>query len=346
LDEKGTKEELKCNFKIIRMISIGNKLISSNKYHIPLLKSVKSGDSLKNLIEKFNTNITDGLIEFIEKDCLCGNNTFDLIASVDRHSIMQKTVICKKCGLIQSNPRYSEEAFQDFVESDFYKILYFNGNIEKYTHDKYNISTGLPIYNDLNKVIEVNENTKVLEIVCAGGWNLLPFINNNAEVLGVDFNNKFVDLGKNIGLNLLHGTINDVDDKFDIIILNKSLNLIFEPQKVFGKIFEILSETGVVYINIKNNENFDIDKIKNININYFTPESLNYYISSYGFKRILCGKRIDDTFFSIFEKGKAHINKLKFQKKNLKKSFKDIRKIERKHKMSKIFKRKKNVSTS
>lgn len=323
------------------MISIENKLISSPKFHIPFYDNEKTNDSLKVLIEKFNTNITEGIIELMSCPCICGNKTFDLVSSVDRHSIMQKTVICKHCGLIQSNPRYSEEAFKDFIESDFYKLLYFDGNIEKYSHEKYNLSTGMHILKNIEKVKDINEKTRVLEIACAGGWNLLPFVDKKAQVTGADYNNKFVELGKSIGLNLFQTTIHEIEGEFDVIIINKSLNLFFKVKKVFEKIHQLLSDRGVVYVHIKNNERFNYSCLKNININYFTPDSLNFFVSQWGFKQTAGKKLKNKEFYQIFKKSEEKIYFQDFFSKNRKKSYKSIRRIEKRYKMKKFFSRKK-----
>lgn len=328
------------------MIIINDKLIKEEKFHVPFLEKEIPSESLKSLVEKFNQNIQDGLIEFEEVPCLCGNNTFDLLSSVETNSIIQKIVMCKKCGLIQSNPRYSEEAFRDFLESDFYKCLYFSGNLENYSHSKFNIDTGASIFETVNKVIDINENTKVLEIGCAAGWNLLPFKNRNAKILGLDYNNKFIDIGRSIGLNLKHITNFEYNEKFDVIIFNKVFNLFLQPLQLLRKIKDLLTENGILYFNILNLEKFDFKRLKNIRINYFTIHSLNFFLSQCGFKR-LTYKKLDESYcYTIYKKGITNINPEKFFRKNLKKTKRSIKSFILKSKLKNILKSRKNVSTS
>jgi len=321
------------------MISIEEKLIQYPEFHEPFLGDEKMSSSIKSLVEKFNSNIKDGLIEFEEANCLCGNEKFCLLTSIDKNSINHKTVICKKCGLIQTNPRYTNVALSDFLESNIYKNLYYGGSYEKYAYEKFNISTGLPIYNDLIKYTNINENTKILEIGCAAGWNLLPFIDKKAYVLGIDYNNKFVEIGKNIGLNLKHGTIYELNEKFDIIIINKMFSIILEPLEILKKIKEILNPNGFLYLNVLNNERFDFKRIYNIRLNYFTPESLHFFVSQSGFKRLGHGKSNNDYSFAIFKQGIEKINPKRFYKKNLAKNLKSIKKFNFKYKLNKILKK-------
>jgi len=323
------------------MITIDKKLIIDAKYHQPFIDKVSVSDSIKSSVEKFNQNISDGLIDYEEVSCLCGNNTFDLLCSVDVHSIHQKTVMCKHCGLIQANPRYSEDCFRDFLESYFYKCLYFGGNLDYYSHSKFNIYTGQAIFQEITKVIKITENTKVLEIGCAAGWNLLPFANLNAKITGVDFNNKFIEIGRNIGLNIKHITPFEIDEKFDVIILNKVFNLYLEPIRLIKKINEILTDKGVLYINILNFEKFDFNRIKNTRINYFTHESLNFFVTNNGFKEISF-RELEESYCSvIYVKGVEKTSSIKFCKRNLKASKKSVKKFILKNKIQNLFKKKK-----
>jgi len=325
------------------MILANEKLIAPHEFHTPFSGARKLTGNIKNLVEKFNSNINEGLIEFEEANCLCGNDKFSLLTSVDKNSIIHKTVICNNCGLIQTNPRYSNSALRDFLESNIYKNLYYGGSYENYAHERFNIASGMPIYNELIKYTTINENTRVLEICCAAGWNLLPFVDKKAYVLGIDYNNKFIEIGKNIGLNLKHATVYEVNEKFDIVIINKMFSIILEPLEVLKKIKQILNPNGFLFLNVLNNEKFDFKKIYNIRLNYFTPKSLQYFVCSTGFKCVKNGKSNNDYNFAIFKQSKEKFNSKKFFKQNLKRSLKTLKKFNFRYKLHHFFNRKNNV---
>ena len=59
-----------------------------------------------NAVNKFNNNRE---IKFEKISCLiCGSSNHKVLFTNERHGLDQQTVLCKKCGLIFSNPRMSE----------------------------------------------------------------------------------------------------------------------------------------------------------------------------------------------------------------------------------------------
>ena len=86
---------------------------------------------------KLNKKIQNNDIQFEDVSCLCGRNDSDLICSFDSYGLDQKTVICRDCGLIRSNPRMTEEEYRNFYESDTYRLLYESENIEEYFRKKF-----------------------------------------------------------------------------------------------------------------------------------------------------------------------------------------------------------------
>jgi len=318
------------------MITVDKKLIEHNEFHIPFYKQRREKNSCM-LVEKFNSNIKDGLIEFEDADCLCGHNQFYLLTSVDKHSVLHKTVMCQRCGLLQTNPHYSHDALRDFLESNIYKNLYYGGSYENYAYEKYNIFTGMYIYEDLKKFININQDTKVLEIGSAAGWNLLPFIDKKAKVLGIDYNNRFVEIGKSIGINLEHKTVYELEEKFDIIIINKMFSIILEPLNVLKKVKELLNPNGLLYLNVLSNERFDFNRIHNIRLYYFTIHSLNYFVSHCEFVRIRYGRHNKDYSFHIFKHGNKPQASDKFFRQNLRRSMRSIRYFNLKYKLKLFF---------
>ena len=113
--------------------------IKVNKHSFPYKEYSNFGkhivdlsDTQKKYILQFNKNVTDGIIEFEEVQCLCCNKEFDLIAKTDRYGILQDTVICTQCGLIQSNPRMTPNSTMEFYNSDVYRNCYDDNYLNQY----------------------------------------------------------------------------------------------------------------------------------------------------------------------------------------------------------------------
>jgi len=144
--------------------------IANNKYNF----------SMNNMEEvlRFNKQINNGTIKFESVPCLCGCVDFDRIASIDRYGILQETVVCRKCGLIQSNPRMTEDSYKKFYESDQYRKIYDNMSLSEYTEWKYQTHSGKQIFEVVNRIVPLNVSSNVLEIGAGGGVEFISICKN------------------------------------------------------------------------------------------------------------------------------------------------------------------------
>ena len=172
--------------------------------------------------EKLNEKIRTNNILFEDVPCLCGSNDSDLICSIDRNGLYQKTVICRDCGLIRSNPRMTEEEYRNFYESDTYGFLYESENIEEYFRkkfdepDKYN-NDGKNILERVKKFKQVDESVNILEFGCGAGYNLMPFLKEGANCTGIDYSKIGGEIGREYSLNILQGGLEKVEGRYDKI---------------------------------------------------------------------------------------------------------------------------------
>ncbi len=180
---------------------------ASVKAHIKL-----SEEQVKN-VNLFNQRIKDGSIEIGWNPCLCGSSTqFRKLFDHDRYGFWNPIVICKECGLIQSNPGLSELAYKEFYSSNQHLIVYGGDEYLLSEEARYanNCAKYAYIFESLRPIIERRNLKTVLELGCGGGWNLFPFANNGYAVTGYDYSPIRVEMGKNRGLNLLVGSIEEL----------------------------------------------------------------------------------------------------------------------------------------
>ena len=109
------------------------KLIQSNIFHNKNQSCMELSVNQELIVQQMNKKISNNNFVFESISCLCGKNTFDLVASVERYGVEQQTVVCKNCGLIQLNPRMSYSDYTEFYESDIYRKLYEPDGIESCT---------------------------------------------------------------------------------------------------------------------------------------------------------------------------------------------------------------------
>jgi 2-polyprenyl-3-methyl-5-hydroxy-6-metoxy-1,4-benzoquinol methylase len=287
-------------------ISFKKSLILSNDFHVLCKPFLPLSKAHRGVINNFNSRVKDKSFKFESIPCLCGNITFDSLALVDRYSMLQQTVICTKCGLIQSNPRMTQESYSRFYSSDMYRKCYDFENFEnknKY-EEIYTIAYGKDIFNEINKIRHIDRSIAVLEFGAGGGWNLLPFTDKKANVLGIDYSPALVKLGKNHGIPMVMGGIDEVHGRFDVIIINHVLEHILDPVVFLKKITKHLNNNALVYISVPNILNFGIRQIQNAHTYYFTFNSLQYYCSKANLQMVKKGIADRVHLFEIFKLSK------------------------------------------
>lgn len=284
------------NHKIV----IRRKLLPENEFHYPTTSVVKCSEHQIKYISQFNENVRHGLIEYESVPCLCGSTTFDLIGSVDRYAMLQDTVMCVECSLVQSNPRMTKDEYAHFYSSDIYRLCYEGEGYLNFCENKYTIEQGKRIFYEVNKLKNINSDIDVLEIGAGGGWNLLPFLKNGAKVLGIDYSPTLTQLGIKYGIPMKQCSVNDISGQFDIVIMNHTLEHLMNPVESLKIIARHLKDDGLIYIAVPSIRNFTMGQLQNAHTYYFDPYTLERYCTEAGLKLLKMGKAQKIHIFGIF----------------------------------------------
>ena len=54
--------------------------------------------------------------------CVCGGRNFEILSEKDRYGLYVPVVICKDCGLIQTNSRMTQESYNQFYKLEYWKF--------------------------------------------------------------------------------------------------------------------------------------------------------------------------------------------------------------------------------
>lgn len=289
-------------------MQIEDKLIKLRPYHKYGKYYIKLDDIQLRAVSELNKKILGCEMSFEAVPCLCNNDKFSLIASRDRCGIIQSTVICKKCGLIQSNPRMTAENYRFFYESDEYRRLYEGNNFLKNYETFYTNGCGDSIFQTLIKHKNLKDITSVLEFGAGGGWNLLPFIKQEIFVKGYDFSRELVKMGKRKNINLVQGSLSDIEGKYDIIILNHVLEHLTDFKTSVKKLKQHLNTGGIFYIAVPDIKNFSMGQLQAAHTYYFSLLTLQYYMAQCGLKMISNGVAEKIHLYAIFEDGGESLN--------------------------------------
>jgi SAM-dependent methyltransferase len=126
-----------------------------------------------------------------------------------------------------------------------YGDLYANDKYVRLRYDKY-----VKLINDKSKA-----GARLLEIGCytATLADLLP---KNVEYLGVDFDEKAIEIARSHGKKVYALNFNEEEfnfkEKFDIVVAAEILEHLVDPGKLITKLKELLADDGIIIISLPN----------------------------------------------------------------------------------------------
>ena len=270
-------------------------------------------------VKKFNQNEK---IHLETINCIiCKSSNYKILYTNDRHGINQQTVMCNSCGFVYSNPRMSEESLDYFYSSNLYREVYeasndFEHNFsERIRKVEKNIKINKPNFNKyypqvfLDFICSLNIDYKtVCEIGCGYGNNLLFFKNIGKEVYGVEPSKTSVKIAIDNQINIKQGFVNDLENKYDLIILKHVFEHLYNPLKDLEKIrFHTIK---YLFIEVPGNSR-RLASIQNAHNFYFTENTLHKIITKTGFK-IVSSRYCNETEFIYALYEKSHEKNIDF----------------------------------
>ena len=128
-------------------------------------------------------------------------------------------------------------------------------NLKRYFEEQA-ITTGKFVIPYIQQVKEITPNTRVLEIGCGTGGNLLPFVEMGCSVTGVDIAATSIDLaaqflGDRPNLTLIADDIYNrtpADGTFDVIIMRDVIEHIHNQEKFMGFVKQFMNPGAVFFL--------------------------------------------------------------------------------------------------
>ena len=242
--------------------------------------------------------------------CVCGGKNFELLSEKDRYGLCVQVVICSGCGLIQTNPRMTQEAYNLFYEHEYRKLYVGKdapADIDDFFKSEYKHGGGIYQYMSENMKRAI-ANALIVEIGCGAGGILQYFKDKGNDVYGVDLGSEYIKFGRaNYDLNIETGTIDNVIRRGispDIVMYSHTLEHILDP---VGELIELKSICGpntYLYIELPGVKNLIhsygmnlLKSLQNAHTYYFTLTTLKNVLRKAGWS-FVCG---DETIQSIFK---------------------------------------------
>lgn len=194
---------------------------------------------------------------------------FHKIMENKKDKIIFNMTLCENCGLLFTNPRFSEEDLR--IKYDCIAKLRTNkerssiAQPEKWKHRAHRV------YNLIKKyyIFNLKDQPKILDYGGSAGYILIPF-KNDFKCYVIDYEKWDLPEGVYyLGKNLKN------TKKFDIILLLHILEHVFNPKKLLEDLSKYLNENGVLIIQIP----LECFRLKYLNeplthISFFSEESL------------------------------------------------------------------------
>ncbi len=176
---------------------------------------------------------------------VCGQSLFTPIATHDRYGIPYPTGLCTHCGNVQQTHYYDADVLTDFYMNYYRDIYGALAPAELFDHQ-----VRRNIFEFMSETVGVID--RVLEVGAGAGGNLSKFKAAGCEVLGLDFDQRYLDEGSSRGLTMLHGGMERLedDDRFDLVIIAHVLEHIDGPTAFLEEIGRHLTPTGRIYIEV------------------------------------------------------------------------------------------------
>lgn len=266
--------------------------LSDNLALVPL------SDSQRKALQLFRSRIASSEYVEMPHPCLCGGTSDILIACKDRHGLPLRTVLCESCGLMRSDAYLSPDTLVKFYQNDYRRL---------YEKEAYTSSSALERMKTHGKhiyqlFIECNINIPkhVFEVGCGTGGNLIPFLLRDHIVHGCDYDRAFLEVGRDLGLDLYEGGLETLGEKlpYSLVILCHVIEHFWDPVSELNKLHTVLPEGSLVYIelpgiySIHHSYRDPLLFLQNAHAYHFCLKTLDYVMSLSGFERVYGDERI------------------------------------------------------
>ncbi len=239
----------------------------------------------------------------VKQDCkVCKSKELNIFSEIDKFGFYYPSSICSSCGNVQQKYYYDESTLVDFY-SNYYRKIYGAPNPLNHFKAQRKLR-GLNILNFIKQHTTVPK--KVLEVGCGSGGILSRFIDEGCTVLGLDFDDDYLEAARNYKIPVIKGSIEvlDKEDKFDLIILSHVLEHLVKPSEFLNDLSKHLSRDGIIYIEVpsldsisEGSHNYDLLHYWEVaHLSHFTVETLSLICKTAGLQPIIITNKINSIY--------------------------------------------------
>lgn len=273
---------------------------------------------------KDDDSYTGKMMEFEEIKCpICNSINYEIVTHRGLFNIFLNESICKNCGCVYLNPRWTKEEYNKFYKNSYDK--YFNRTNGKGEKIKYK-----PVVDRLFFYLVNKNKLNILDIGAGLGYGLKEFKKTyfDSTLYGIESSlfgqkkcrkNKIIVLSDSWDKNW-----DEINIRFDVIIMRGIFEHCLYPNILLSNINSKLKSDGFLYIALPliNYYNFSLTKpsFRCVHPFHFSEKNLSYMLNKngFGFSYI---KENDDYYYICYKDDKYKDIKLDFNEYSY---FKDI----------------------
>lgn len=185
---------------------------------------------------------------------LCGSTDIDELCLSDRHRNYLRTVICKKCGLVWTDPRPEDNQREYYSKK--YRIDYKGTYKPKLKHVYRAGKVAIDRYEGLKEFL--SQGDAVLDVGSGGGEFIYVLDALGYDAKGIEPNEGYAIYSRNeLGLDIYNNFIQDVElpeNAFRLITMYHVLEHMEDPFSILSKSNKYIREDGFLLIEVPNVE--------------------------------------------------------------------------------------------
>lgn len=186
---------------------------------------------------------------------LCDGTEVEQVGSIDRSGHPLRTVICRNCGLVWTDPRPSPEETRRFYAEE-YRLAYKAAYTPKPKHAYRETLRALERVKGISSILKPGDS--VLDVGCGGGFFVYALTQHGMHARGIEPNKGFAEYARNeLKMDVQNIFLQDAsfpEATFDVVTLNHVLEHVEDPRATLVRLSQWIKPNGFLVVEVPNVE--------------------------------------------------------------------------------------------
>ncbi len=212
-------------------------------------------DSLHSGTIRAREQIVEGVLASAaprERPCLCGGADEKLLSLVDRWGLPVFSMLCMDCGLIRLSPVHEDDVYETIYKNYYWPLCLASQDLTRSRFER-SVRRARPSTCGLAKWIDL-KGKRLLELGCSYGAGLHCLRETGASLVGYDYDERFLDMGRQLtGLDLRSGGLDSAiadGERYDVVVLRHVFEHFSDPVVQGSRLRSLLDSGGVLFVEV------------------------------------------------------------------------------------------------